>query len=133
MKSMVIAAIPIALTAFVAPALAGARNDPGLAAYQKFHSGPPTVAPPPPEKPKHKALDADLKAKETAAALLAQEEANYMRRLAVCDRLLRLAMELGDAKMEEEALRLELRAGEVFRERTKSLPASKSSKTKSGD
>jgi hypothetical protein len=129
MKRLIIAAIPVALAMAASPqTLAGARNDPGLAAYQKFNSGPPTTPPAPAEKPKPKAPDADLKAKETAAAVVAQEEANFFRRIAVCDRLKQLALELGDSKMEEEALRLELRAGEVFRERTKQLPAAKSAK-----
>ena len=134
MMRMILAAIPVALTLFAVPHVqAGARNDPGLAAYQKFHSGPPTVPPTPVEKPKPKAPDADFKAQETAAAIRAQEEATFLRRLAVCDRLKQLALEMGDTKMEEEALRLELRAGEVFRERTKNLPVSKSAKAKSGD
>jgi hypothetical protein len=134
MKSLLLAAIPVAVAWLVVPQVqAGARNDPGLAAYQKFNSGPPTVPPAPVEKPKPKAPDADLKAQETAAAIRAQEEATFLRRMAVCDRLKQLALELGDTKMEEEALRLELRAGEVFRERTKNLPVSKSAKTKSGE
>lgn len=73
MKRTLFAAIPVALAVLAGPqVLAGARNDPGLAAYQKFNSGPPTTPPEKPEKPKSKPPEADLKAKETAAAILAQ-------------------------------------------------------------
>jgi hypothetical protein len=134
MKCILFVAIPVALAVVAGPqVLAGARNDPGLAAYQKFNSGPPTTPPEKPEKSKPKVPEADMKALETSAALKAQEEANFFRRIAVCDRLKQLALELGDSKMEEEALRLELRAGEVFRERTKNLPTTKSAKAKSGE
>jgi hypothetical protein len=122
--------VGIGVVAGAGTALAGTKNDPGLAAYQRFQSGPPTAPPAPAaEKPKLKAPDADFKAQETGAAFKAQEEANFLRRLAVCDRLKQLALELGDSKLEEEALRLEQKATEVFKDRTKNLSAAKPTKS----
>jgi hypothetical protein len=86
----------------------------------------------PVEKPKPKPADAEKKAGETAAAMRAQEEANLLRRLAVCDRLKQLALELGDSGLEEEAMRLEQKATEVYRKRTQHLPAGKALKDDEG-
>jgi hypothetical protein len=99
---------------------AGPRTDPGLNAYQRFQGGPP-VSPfpaPPPEKVRQRAAEPAKRAAETTAALRAQEEANLLRRLAVCDRIKQIALEQGDPKLEDEAIRLEQKAEEVYRQRT---------------
>lgn len=107
------------------------KNDPGLSAFNRFNGGPPTAPVVTPEKPKTRPSEIEKKAVETAAALRAQEEANLLRRMAVCDRLKQIALETGDAKLEEEAMRLELKAEEVYRQRTKTL-ADKAAPTDGG-
>jgi len=94
--------------------------DVGRSGYGRFHGGPPT-APAPAERERARPKPVEKKPSETAAAFRAQEEANLLRRLAVCDRLKQLALELGDTAMEQEAIRLEERATEVYRQRTKNL------------
>jgi hypothetical protein len=113
------AIVAVALSTSVAVA-ASTRVDPGLAAFQRFNGGPPTFPQPSPaEKEKlKKAAEPAKRASETTAALRAQEEANLMRRLEVCDRLKQIALEQGDSKLEEEAIRLEKRAEDVYKQRT---------------
>lgn len=94
--------------------------DVGRNGYGRFNGGPPTN-PAPAEKERPKPKPIEKKPSETAAAFRAQEEANLLRRLAVCDRLKQLALEQGDSAMEQEAIRLEERATEVYRQRTKNL------------
>lgn len=114
----------------------GPRNtDPGLNAYQRFQGGPavsPIPAPKPtPDKTKAKPIERVRRSDETAAALRAQEEADLFRRLAVCDRIKQIALEQGDPKLEDEAIRLEQRAEEVYRQRT-AKKASSSEKREEG-
>ena len=118
------AIVAVALSTSVAVA-ASAKADPGLAAYQRFNGGPPTSPLPQPaekEKPKKNAEPAK-RPSETAAAIRAQEEANLLRRLAVCDKLKQIALEQGDSKLEEEAIRLEQKAEEVYKQRTQQKSA----------
>src|SRR5262245_9154576 len=98
------AIVAVALSTSVAVA-ASAKVDPGLAAFQRFNGGTPISPLPQPaekEKPK-KSTEPAKRASETTAALRAQEEANLLRRLAVCDKLKQIALEQGDSKLEEEA------------------------------
>jgi hypothetical protein len=110
---------------------ASGKSDPGLNAFQRFNGGPPTSPIAEPEKPRPRPSDIEKKASESAAAVRAQEEANLLRRLAVCDRVKQIALELGDAKLEDEAIRMEQKAEEVYRQRTKSL-ASKAAASDGG-
>ncbi|MBX7105070.1 MAG: hypothetical protein K1X57_13375 [Gemmataceae bacterium] len=115
-------------------AAGGPKTDPGLNAYQRFQGGPhvsPIPAPPAPEKTRKQASDIKQKATETSAALRAQEEADLLRRLAVCDRIKQIALEKGDNKMEDEAIRLEQRAEEVYKQRVASKRPSQT-KTEEG-
>ena len=101
-------------------ARAGNNDDPGRDGFQRF-SGGPAVSPlpqAPPERPKQRQAEDAQRAMETAAALRAQEEATFLRRIHVCDRLKKIALETGDQKLEAEAFRLEERASEVFKMRT---------------
>lgn len=127
--------VPLSVTAFAAlPCTAADRGDAGLAAYQRFSSGPP-VSPfpsPPPEKPKPAAVPEEKKPTDMSAAMRAQEEANLLRRLAVCDRIKQIAMETGDSRLEEQALKAEQRATEVFRVRTANMPTASTVKNSEG-
>src|SRR5437870_2912220 len=81
----------------------------------------------PPERPKSApppsvAERAERRAKETAAALRAQEEANLLRRMAVCDRLELLALQMHDEELEKQADRLREQAQRVYNQKTKNLP-----------
>jgi hypothetical protein len=101
---------------------ASGKSDPGLNAFQRFNGGPPTPPIFEPEKPKApRPSEIEKKASESAAALRAQEEAKLLRRLAVCDQIKKIALEQGDAKLEDEAIRMEQKAEEVYRQRTKNL------------
>ncbi|MFL5331285.1 MAG: hypothetical protein ACJ8C4_20555 [Gemmataceae bacterium] len=115
-----------------ANAICAAEIDQGRTGFQRFNSGPPIspLPPTPPEKPKpRQANEQANKASETAAALRAQEEANYLRRLLVCDRLKQIALETGNSELEAQAIRLEERASEVYKLRTANLPAGKTANT----
>ena len=70
-------------------------------------------APPPPATPAAK-----TQAIDTAAAVRAQEEANFLRRLAVCDRLRQLALETGDETLERKADALQEKSETVYKKRT---------------
>lgn len=117
----IIAVATAALGATIALAGPG-KTDPGLASFQRFNGGPP-VGPfaKDEEKPRPRPSEIEKKATETVAALKAQEEAKLLRRIAVCDRLKQIALETGDSRLEDEAIRLEQKAEEVYRQRTKSL------------
>lgn len=97
------------------------KNDPGLAAYHRFHGGPPMGPFVQEETPKPRPVEAEKRATETKAALCAQEESKLWRRIAVCDRIKQIALETGDNKLEDEAIRMEQRAEEVYRRRIKTL------------
>ena len=130
MRRYVFSLVLLALGAASATA-ASAKSDPGLAAFQRFNGGPPTTPAVTPDKPKPRPSEVEAKTAETTAARRAQEEANLLRRLAVCDRVKQIALEQGDAKLEEEAIRMEQKAEEVYRQRTKNL-AKKSAPTDGG-
>ena len=63
---------------------------------------------------------AKLRAADTTAATRAQEEANFLRRLAVCDKLQQMANETGDESLEKQAMLLQQKAQLVYKERTAS-------------
>ncbi len=90
-------------------------------AYRRWVGAPAEKPKPPPPLPTTPA--ASKRASETAGALRAQEEANLLRRLAVCDRLVQLALETNDDALEKEADRLQAKAQKVFRERCEALAA----------
>jgi hypothetical protein len=62
---------------------------------------------------------------DTAAAVRAREEAAYLRRLAVCDKLQEIAWETNDAELGQLAEQLVDRAWQVYNQRTANLPASR--------
>src|SRR5438034_5125105 len=74
--------------------------DPGSAAFHRWNGGP-IERPKPPSPVVDKALK--TRANDTAAALRAQEEANFFRRLAACDKLRDLALQTGDDTLEKLA------------------------------
>jgi len=69
-------------------------------------------------KPAPPSIAVKNRASDTAAALRAQEEANFLRRMAVCDKLQRMANETGDESLEKQALVLQQKAESVYKERT---------------
>jgi hypothetical protein len=73
---------------------------------------------PKPQPPLPPSAAAKARASETAAAVRAQEEANFLRRLAVCDKLRQLALETGDDSLEREADVLQQKAELVYKKRT---------------
>ncbi len=90
--------------------------DRGGAAFQRWNGAPPEKPRPvPAEKPAQ--VVAAKRASETAGALRAQEEANFYRRLAVCDRLRQLAVETGDDSLDKLADELQQKADAVFKQR----------------
>jgi len=99
------------------------EGDRGTAAFNRFNPAPVERPKPPPEPPQVAAAKA--KARDTAAALRAQEEANFLRRLAACDRLRALALETGDDSLEKLADDLQSKAEQVFKVRTEALAAGK--------
>lgn len=102
-------------------------QDPGKSGFNRFSGGPPISPIPPsaPEKPKPKQPDPLQQASDAAAASRAQEEANLLRRLAVCDRIKQIALESGNSQMEAQAIRLEERATDVYKQRLAHAPAPK--------
>ncbi|MFO0808083.1 MAG: hypothetical protein U0746_05630 [Gemmataceae bacterium] len=92
-------------------------------AYRRWVGAPAERPKPPPPLPTTPV--AGKRAAETAGALRAQEEANLLRRLAVCDRLMQLAVETNDDSIEKEADRLQQKAQKVFRERCEAIAAGK--------
>jgi hypothetical protein len=71
-----------------------------------------------PQPPLPQTEAAKARASETAAAMRAQEEANFLRRLAVCDKLRQLALETGDDSLERKAELLQQKAESVYKQRT---------------
>jgi hypothetical protein len=96
-----------------------ANFDRGAAGFAKWNGGHPEPPKPPPVPPQVAAAKA--RERDTAAALRAQEEANLLRRLAVCDKLRELAVQTGDESLEQMADELEKKADTVYRARTTSL------------
>jgi hypothetical protein len=95
--------------------------DKGAAAFSRWNAGHVEAPKPPPVPPQVAAAKA--KARDTAAALRAQEEANFLRRLAACQRLRELAVQTGDDSLEQLAYDLEKKADAVFKARTANLAA----------
>jgi hypothetical protein len=62
---------------------------------------------------------------EETASLRAREEAKYLRRLQVCDRLKDIAEQTGDAALGRRADELNARAEELYLKRTANLPAAR--------
>ena len=89
--------------------------DRGAAAFAKWNGGHPD-APKAPATPQTAA--AKERERDTAAALRAQEEANFLRRLAVCTKLREMALQTGDESLEQLADELEKKAGTVYKART---------------
>ena len=125
---------PSPSTAQNAPKLESRIPTPYLSVFSgTCASGLCAIAPAPKPTPKLKPPDADRKARDTAAAHRAQEEANLLRRLAVCDRVKQIALELGDSRLETEAIRMEQKALEVYRQRTQATPEEKPESAEEGD
>jgi hypothetical protein len=95
--------------------------DRGAAAFARWNAGQSDRPKTPPVPPQVAAAKA--KALDTAAALRAQEEANFLRRLAACDRLRQLALDTGDDSLEKLADDLQQKAEAVFKARTANLAA----------
>jgi hypothetical protein len=95
--------------------------DRGAAAFNRWNAGQIERPKPPPVPPQLAAAKA--KAQDTAAALRAQEEANFLRRLAACDKLRQLALDTGDDSLEKLADDLQQKAEAVFKARTANLAA----------
>jgi hypothetical protein len=87
----------------------GAQNP----AFSRWGGSPPPRPKTPSPTPAAKARAAD-----TAAATRAQEEANFLRRLAVCDKLQQMANETGDETLEKQAMQLQQKAQSVYKQRT---------------
>jgi hypothetical protein len=111
----------LALAAGLAPAAAAGDAvgypDRGAAAFHRWNGGPAEKPKPPPPPPPVSAM-AKARANDTAAAVRAQEEANFLRRMAVCDRLRQVALETGDDSLERQADDLQAKAESVYKERT---------------
>jgi hypothetical protein len=60
-----------------------------------------------------------------AASIRAAEEANLLRRMAVCDKLRELAIATGDAELERQADELDRQAEQLYKQRTSHLPTGK--------
>lgn len=97
--------------------------DRGAAAFARWNAGsserPKSLAVPP------QVAAARAKALDTQAAVRAQEEANFLRRLAACDRLRQLALDTGDDSLEKLADDLQQKAESVFKVRTANLAMGK--------
>jgi hypothetical protein len=98
-------------------------TDHGAAAFAKWNGGHPDV-PKAPTNPQVAA--ARERERDTAAAVRAQEEANFLRRLAACNKLRELALQTGDDSLEQLADDLEKKAGVVYKARTSVLVAAAS-------
>jgi hypothetical protein len=114
MMALVCGAHGIACAADV-PESTSAFNGAQNPAFSRWGAMPaPRPKTPPP------ASAAKLRAADTAAATRAQEEANFLRRLAVCDKLQQMANETGDESLEKQAMLLQQKAQSVYKERTAS-------------
>ena len=65
---------------------------------------------------------AKARASDTAAAVRAQEEANFLRRLAVCDKLREMANQTSDESLERQSYSLQQKAESVYKQRTSAGP-----------
>jgi hypothetical protein len=101
-----------------------ARNAPSLDSGFRRWNGLPPERPKPPTTPSA-AERAERRAKESAAALRAQEEANFLRRIAACDRLKLIAMETQDEELEKQADRLQQQAEMVYKQKLSRLPGAR--------
>lgn len=95
--------------------------DRGQLAFNRWNAGKVDPPKPPPVPPQVAAAKA--KARDTAAALRAQEDANLLRRVAACDRLRMLAVETGDDSLEILADELQKKADAVYKQRTEIIMA----------
>jgi hypothetical protein len=103
---------------------APARGAPPLdTGFRRWNAIPPE-RPKPPMTPSA-AERAERRAKESAAALLAQEQANLLRRIAACDRLKLIALETHNEELEKQADRLLEQAQMVYRQKIDRLPGAK--------
>jgi hypothetical protein len=107
----------------VAAAADPTNFDPGAAAFTRWNAGQVEKPKPPPVPPQVAAAKA--KAQDTAAAMRAQEEATFFRRIAACDKLRELALTTGDDSLEKLADDLQHKAEAVFKTRTATLAAGK--------
>jgi hypothetical protein len=89
-------------------------------AFSRWGGFPTTRQKPPPPP---SSVAAKNRASDTAAAHRAQEEANFLRRTAVCDKLRRLALETGDDGLERQAEALQQKAESAYKERTTNIAA----------
>lgn len=111
------AVVITAMSGLVSAAEPARSRDPGVVAFQRWHAGTPPVAPAKPAKAKSNPV-ADAEKADSADALKAQEKANLMRRLSVCDKLRMVALESGDEKLEQQVDNLEQKASQVYQQRT---------------
>src|SRR3954454_12665505 len=93
--------------------------DRGAAAFTRWNGGRPERPKPAPVPPQVAAAKA--KALDTAAAMRAQEEGNFLRRLGACDRLRQLDLDTADDSLEKLADDLQQKAESVFKTRTANL------------
>jgi len=101
-----------------------ARGAPPLdSGFRRWNAIPPE-RPKPPMSPSA-AERAERRAKESAAALRAQEEANFLRRIAACDRLKLIALETHNEELEKQADRLQEQAQMVYKQKISRLPGAK--------
>jgi len=103
-----------------------ARQDGGH--FLNWFSGPPKPAAN--KNADRKKPDVAVKASpapvvDTAAAVRAREEAAYLRRLAVCDKLQEVAQDTNDGELSRLAEQLAEQAWQVYLQRTAQLPASR--------
>jgi len=103
---------------------ADARTTPGLDSGFRRWNGLPPERPKSPVTPTA-AERAERRAKESAAALRAQEEANFLRRIAACDRLKMIALETQNEELEKQADRLQQQAEMVYRQKLSRLPGAR--------
>jgi hypothetical protein len=103
---------------------ADARNAPPLdSGFRRWNAIPPER--PKPTMSPSAAERAERRARESAAALRAQEDANFLRRIAACDRLKLIALETHNEELEKQADRLLEQAQMVYRQKTARLPGAK--------
>jgi hypothetical protein len=60
---------------------------------------------------------------EESAVMRAREEAKYLRRLEVCDRLREIAEDTNNPNLRRRAEELKVRAGDLYKKRTARVPA----------
>ncbi len=120
MKRLALGAALLAVGVTAGSALAGespAASSPTSPWYKRwFGIGPdPVVAP----RPKKRNPAAE------AAALRAAAEADFNRRMLVCDQLRQIAFENNDSKLDERVTQLEQQAWDLYLRRTAHLPCNR--------